>query len=74
LLSFINSETNISGRDGPLFCSFRSSVSAIKLGVFVLPLPPRGFLWMAEIEVWQHYRQDVSFTCEPQLRWEDCRL
>jgi hypothetical protein len=54
--------------------SFRSSVSAIKLGVIVLPLSPRGFLLFAEIEVWQHPRQGVSFPCEPELRWGAYRL
>jgi hypothetical protein len=49
-------------------------VSAIKLGVIVLPLSPRGFLLFAEIEVWQHPRQGVSFRCEPELRWGAYRL
>jgi hypothetical protein len=30
---------------------------------------PRGFLLYAEIEMWQHPRQGVSFACEPELRW-----
>ena len=56
------------------FMQLRSSVSAIKLGVIVLPLSPRGFLLFAEIEVWQHPRQGVSFACEPELRWGSYRL
>jgi hypothetical protein len=43
-------------------------------GVIVLPLSPRGFLLFAEIEVWQHPRQGVSFPCEPELRWGTYRL
>ena len=32
------------------------------------------FLLFAEIEVWQHPRQGVSFACEPKLRWGAYRL
>ncbi len=31
------------------FFSFKSSVSAIKLGIFVLPPSPRGFFFFAQI-------------------------
>jgi hypothetical protein len=33
-----------------------------------------GFLLFAEIEMWQHPRQGVSFACEPELRWGAYRL
>ena len=39
------------------FCSFRSSVSAIKLGVIVLPLSPRGVLFDAEVKM-------RTYSCE----------
>ena len=56
------------------FFGKRKSVPEQKDGVIVLPLSPRGFLLFAEIEVWQHPRQGVSFACEPKLRWGAYRL
>ena len=47
-ISFMTAIASTSG-----FCSFRSSVSTIKLGVIVLPLSPRGVLFDAEIKKWQ---------------------
>ena len=49
-------------------------VDSTQEGVIVLQLSPRGFLLFAEIEVWQHPRQGVSFACEPKLRWGAYRL
>jgi hypothetical protein len=40
-------------------CSFRSSVSAIKLGVIVLPLSPSGVLFHAEVEIRTYSCQDI---------------
>jgi hypothetical protein len=56
-----------------MFDSFRSSVSAIN-HQWILPLSPRGFFFYAQIEVWQHPSQDVSFACEPELKWDAYRL
>jgi hypothetical protein len=39
------------------FCSFRSSVSAIKLGVIVLPLSPRRVLFDVEVKM-------RTYSCE----------
>jgi len=44
------------------FCSFKSSVSAIKLGVSVLPLSPRGFFFYVQITMWKHSRKSLSST------------
>ena len=65
-------QTKKSSRMRDIF--IRSSVSAIQLGVIVLPLSSRGVLCDAEIKVWQHPRQGVSFACEPKLRWGAYRL
>jgi hypothetical protein len=43
----------------------QSSVSAIKLGSFVLPPSPRGFFFFAQIKGWKYHSQGLSFTCEP---------
>jgi hypothetical protein len=49
------------------------SVSAIN-HQWILSLSPRGFFFYAQIEVWQHPSQGVSFACEPELRWGAYRL
>jgi hypothetical protein len=57
-----------------VFFSFRSSVSEIKLGSYVLSLSPRDCPESAQVKMWTATRKDCCFTCYPQSRWRTYRI